>query len=61
MADHRSHVETILQLAENLRVAIDDRALIGLFTRKAIGSRAANLPRAQNQNFHAALPRRNGA
>ncbi len=61
MADDGSNVETILQLAEHLRVAIDDRNLVGLFTRKAIGSRAANLPRAQNQNLHAALPRRNGA
>jgi hypothetical protein len=52
IADDGAYVEPILQLAQHLRVAIDDRDLVRLLAGKAVGDRRADLPSAKYQDIH---------
>jgi hypothetical protein len=54
MADDGADVESILQLAEDLRSPVDYGNLVGLLAREMIGRRRANLASAENENFHRA-------
>ena len=46
VADDRAHVEPVLQLAQHVGVAVDDRDLVGLLAGQAESGRAADLPGA---------------
>ena len=46
VADDGAHVEPVLQLAQHVGVAVDDRDFVGLLAGQAEGGRATDLPRA---------------
>ena len=46
VADDGAHVEPVLQLAQHVGVAVDDRDFVGLFAGQAESGRAADLPGA---------------
>src|SRR6202789_482415 len=52
VAVHGTNVEAILQIAQNLLVRVDDGHVIRLLPREVVCRRAADLPCAQNDDFH---------
>ena len=54
VADDGAHVEPVLQLAQDVGVAVDDRDFVGLLAREADRRRAADLAGAEDQDLHRA-------
>ena len=56
VANHRAQIEPILQLGKALAVVIDYRDVV-FFGYQSLGDACANLPGAQNDDFHDPNPR----
>ena len=55
IAVHRSNVQPILQIAQNLLVRVDDGDVIRPLPREVVRRGAADLPSAQDDDFHSRI------